>query len=74
MATAPVHGSVAGANDKKKRGKVEKTMGEFKRGNLRSGSKQGPPVRKRSQAVAIALKQAGKSKYSRGTGGRVRSD
>lgn len=71
---AAVHGAVAGANDKKKRGKVEKTLHEFKKGTLHSGSKHGPRVRNRKQAIAIALKQAGKSKYSRGTGGRVRSD
>ena len=42
--------------------KVEQTMGEYKRGQLHSGSKTGPRVKSRKQAVAIALKQAGKSK------------
>lgn len=44
------------------RDKVAETMHEFKRGKLRSGSKKGPKVRKRSQAVAIALSQARKPK------------
>ena len=36
--------------------KVEKTMHEFKRGQLRSGS--GAKVRSRKQAIAIGLSQA----------------
>ena len=42
----------------KKSGKVEKVMGEYKRGELHSGKKgpgKGPVVKKKSQAVAIAL-------------------
>jgi Family of unknown function (DUF6496) len=41
---------------------VRETMHEFKRGNLRSGSKRGPRVSSRKQAIAIALNQARKSK------------
>ena len=37
------------------KGKVEKTMKEFKQGTLHAGSKQGPKVKNRSQAIAIAL-------------------
>jgi hypothetical protein len=37
------------------KGKVEKTMKEFKQGTLHSGSKQGPKVKNRTQAIAIAL-------------------
>jgi hypothetical protein len=44
------------------KGKVEKTMKEFKKGSLHSGSKEGPKVKSRKQAVAIALSQAHKSK------------
>jgi uncharacterized protein DUF6496 len=46
---------------KKSRGrrKVKKVMGEYKRGSLRSSS--GGKVRKRKQAVAIALSEARKS-------------
>lgn len=39
-------------------GKVEKTMGEFKRRKLHSGSKKGPLVTDPKQAIAIALEQA----------------
>jgi hypothetical protein len=39
-------------------GKVKKVMGEFKRGKLRSGSKTGPKVKSRDQAIAIALSEA----------------
>jgi hypothetical protein len=41
------------------RGKVGEVMGEFKRGSLRSSS--GSKVRKRKQAVAIALSEARQS-------------
>jgi len=37
-------------------------MHEYKEGDLHSGSKSGPVVKKRSQAIAIALSEAGKSK------------
>lgn len=47
---------------KKKKTKVEKVMGEFKRGTLHSGSKKGPKVKNKKQAIAIALSEAGKSK------------
>jgi hypothetical protein len=38
--------------------KIKKTMGEFKAGSLHSGSKKGPKVTSRAQAVAISLNQA----------------
>jgi hypothetical protein len=41
--------------------KVRQTMHEFKTGSLHSGSKRGPAVRNRKQAVAIALNQARKA-------------
>jgi Family of unknown function (DUF6496) len=44
----------------KKRGKVAKVMGEFKRGQLHSGSSQGPTVSNPKQAIAIALSEARK--------------
>ena len=47
---------------KKRSNKVAETMHEFKHGTLHSGSKKGPKVKSRKQAVAIALKQAGKSR------------
>lgn len=42
--------------------KTAKVMKEFKSGKLHSGSKKGPLVKSRKQAVAIALSEAGKSK------------
>lgn len=41
-----------------KREKIKKVMREFERGTLRSGSKRGPVVRDRKQALAIALSEA----------------
>ena len=46
----------------KKQKKVEKVMREFKKGKLHSGSKKGPKVKSRKQAIAIALSEAGMSK------------
>jgi hypothetical protein len=43
---------------KKKPAKVQKVMHEFKAGKLHSGSKKGPVVKSRKQAVAIALSEA----------------
>lgn len=45
-------GSVKGA------AKVAKVMGEFKRGELHSGSKKGPKVTSEKQAKAIAISEA----------------
>lgn len=46
---------------KKSKGKVEKVMGEFKHGELHSGSKKGPLVTNPKQAQAIALSEARKA-------------
>jgi hypothetical protein len=46
---------------KARRDKVEKTMHEYKAGALHSGSKSGPVVKDRKQAIAIALNQARKA-------------
>lgn len=43
------------------KGKVEKVMHEFKVGALHSGSKNGPMVKSRKQAIAIAMSEAGKT-------------
>jgi hypothetical protein len=37
---------------------AKKEMGKFKRGKLHSGSKKGPKVKSRKQAVAIMLSSA----------------
>ena len=47
-------------------GKVQKVMHEFKTGALHSGSKKGPVVKSRKQAIAIALSEANKSKMANG--------
>jgi len=38
-----------------KKTKMAKVMGEFKKGTLNSGSKKGPVVKNRKQALAIGL-------------------
>jgi hypothetical protein len=42
--------------------KVEKVMAEWKAGTLNTGSKKGPIVKNRKQAIAIAMSQAGMKK------------
>jgi hypothetical protein len=46
---------------RKGQSKVETVMREFKHGELHSGSKGGPKVTSRKQAVAIALSEARKA-------------
>jgi len=50
---------------RRKRGKVEKVMHEYKHGMLHSGSKHGPMVHDRKQAIAIAMSEAGMSRKKR---------
>lgn len=50
-----------GLPNKFKGGKVQKVMHEFKVGSLHSGSKKGPQVKDRRQAIAIALSEAAKA-------------
>lgn len=45
---------------KKKDGKMEKVMSEYSAGELHSGSKKGPVVKNRKQAIAIGLSEARK--------------
>lgn len=47
---------------KKKQEKFKRVMREGKAGTLHSGSKKGPKVKSRKQAIAIALSEAGLSK------------
>jgi len=42
--------------------KVQKVMHEFKTGTLHSGSKKGPTVTSKKQAIAIAMSEAGMKK------------
>lgn len=45
-----------------KRAKVKKVMDEWQAGELHSGSKEGPVVQNRKQAIAIALSESGQSR------------
>lgn len=45
-----------------KKAAMAETMGEFKRGTLHSGSRKGPKVKSRKQAIAIALHSSGQAK------------
>ena len=46
---------------------VKATMREFKEGTLHSGSKHGPKVTSRAQAIAIALSEERRAKKKRGS-------
>lgn len=46
----------------KKQKKISRVMEEFKEGELRSGSKKGPVVTNKDQAVAIAISESKKKK------------
>jgi len=50
-----------GSVPKKGMAKIPKVMNEFKSGELHSGSKSGPVVTNRKQAVAIAMSEARKA-------------
>lgn len=50
------------ATKRTKKGKVEKVMREYKRGDLKSGPKgKGGKVKSRKQAIAIGLSEARKA-------------
>ncbi len=46
----------------KEQRKIKKVMHEFKEGELHSGSKTGPKVTSRDQALAISMSEAGMKK------------
>jgi|TARA_R100001143_G_scaffold61779_1_gene63430 hypothetical protein len=48
-----------------RKSKISKVLREYKKGKLRSGSKKGPKVKSKKQAVAIALSEARKQKRKR---------
>lgn len=48
-------------SNKKKENKIEKVLHEYKEDKLHSGSKKGPKVKSRKQAIAIALSEARKA-------------
>jgi len=47
------------------RGKVAKVMREFKEGSLHSGSKKGPVIKDKQQAIAVALSEQRKADKKR---------
>lgn len=51
---------MAKKKESKGKKKIHKVMKEFSAGELHSGSKKGPEVKDRKQAVAIALSEARK--------------
>jgi hypothetical protein len=50
------------APKKAKRRRMKEEMDKWKAGELHSGSKKGPIVRSRAQAIAIGLSESGQSK------------
>ena len=56
------YAATTGGRRMKGKTKEHQVMSEFKRGKLHSGSKSGPKVTKRKQAIAIALSEAGKGR------------
>jgi len=50
------------ASKEAKRGRFTEEMHEFKEGALHSHSKNGPTVKSRKQAIAIALSESGQSR------------
>lgn len=61
MGKAIANTAYMNTKEEKKR-KVKRVMQEYKEGELHSGSKKGKIVKKRKQAVAIALSEAKKKK------------
>lgn len=49
-----------------KKDKMSRVMKEYRQGVLKSGSKAGPRVKNRAQAIAIGLKESGQSKPQSG--------
>jgi len=45
--------------------KLKRVMGEFKRGTLHSGSKKGPKVTSRAQAIRIGLEEGRRASRGR---------
>jgi hypothetical protein len=53
------------AKKKAKRQRMQSEMHKYKHGKLHSGSKHGPIVTSRKQAIAIGLSESGQSRKSR---------
>lgn len=52
-------------NTPKTESKIHRVMQEFAHGELHSGSKKGPKVKSRKQAIAIGYSEAARSKRKR---------
>ena len=55
------HGKAKKSKKHHSKGKVGKVMHEFKEGKLHSGSKKGPKVKNKRQALAIAMSEERKA-------------
>jgi hypothetical protein len=53
------------AKRKKRGGKMAKVMGEYKRGTLHSGSRRGPRVKSRKQAIVIGMSETRRARGKR---------
>ena len=53
------------ASKESKQARIKEELGKFKRGELHSGSKTGPVVKNRKQAIAISLHEAGESRNTK---------
>lgn len=53
------------APKKAKRARMKEEMDKFVSGKLHSGSKKGPVVKSRAQAIAIGLSESGQSNKSK---------
>jgi Family of unknown function (DUF6496) len=53
------------ASKKAKMHRMKEEMDKWKEGELHSGSKKGPIVKSRAQAIAIGLSESGQSKKKR---------
>jgi hypothetical protein len=54
------------APKKAKRKRMQKEMHKYKMGTMHSGSKHGPMVKSREQAIAIGLSESGQSRKKKG--------
>lgn len=58
----PIHRYTTMSSKSKAKEKIKKVMGEFKHGELHSGSKKGPIVTNPKQGIAIAISESKRKK------------
>ena len=56
-----------------KKAKMTTAMEDFKAGKMHSGSKKGPVVKSRKQAIAIGLSQSGQSTKNKDKAARMKA-